>query len=523
MPRRTAPLRCLPLLVFAFVLWTGWVGIDFGKHWDEWRLLESVEHAMTSGVLLPGWYDYGAASFNTAVAAMGPEAVRVALDQSTPTRTEKQAQLGAAARTLGYRLTVRRIFLFLTHLTFLPIGILVYRWRQSVLEAVVASCLFLSLWEVQYHARWIAPDGLMMMWSTVALGCVVTAVREPGRSRSWLRLGAVATGFAIASKYPAGIMFVPLLVACRLVWGSGRELRREMLRLTGIVFVAFVVVTPGILIEPARFVSTVAYQVYHYGVKGHGAHTVDPLVEHMGRILQYLGSVAFSSSPWVALACSALVSVGIYDLVRREDRRVALVFLLFPVLYVLYFSAQKVMIVRNLLVVLPFMAILAARGVGCIVARLPSWRYRAVAVVLTAVAILYNLSVLYESAASVSYSAASDARQVAAYLERHASDRVFASPGVRSLFANASGLFTPAGSLDEADLMLFRANEVVDVNRWIVNRPGVYEIVAGSREVNWDYYPSWAGETPILCVGVRDARMLLPAMGEPDTSAAGAE
>jgi len=510
---RRSVLRWLPVLVFAFVLWTGLSGIDFGEHWDEWRLLESVEHALTSGVLLPGWYDYGSASFNTALVTMAPEAVRVALDRSTRTREEKQAQLGAAARAPSYQLSVRRAFLFLTHLTFLPIGVLVYRWRKSLLEAVVASCLFLSLWEVQYHARWVAPDGLMMMWSTVALLCVVTAVTESGRSRTWLRLGAVATGFAIGCKYPAGVMGVPLLVACRIVQGRARESWREMVRLTGIVLVAFVIVTPGMLIEPARFVSTVAYQVYHYGIKGHGAHTIHPFVEHMGRMLQYLGSVAFSPMPWVALFVSALMVVGIYDLVRRDDRRVTAVFLLFPVLYLLYFSAQKVMIVRNLLVVLPFMTILAARGVACIVAWLPSRPYRVVAVVLAIIPILYNVSFLYRSAASVRYATTSDLQQVSVYLERHPNDRVFVSPGVQSLLANASIPFTPARSLDVADRMLFRSSEILDDSQWITNRPGVYEVIAGSREVNWDYYPSWAGETPILCVGVRDARVLLPAMG----------
>jgi hypothetical protein len=47
----------------------------------------------------------------------------------------------------------------------------------------------------------------------------------------------------------------------------------------------------------------------------------------------------------------------------KESWRNALIVLLFPVVYLLYFSSQAAMIVRNYLVVAPFLFLLMARGV----------------------------------------------------------------------------------------------------------------------------------------------------------------
>jgi hypothetical protein len=55
-----------------------------------------------------------------------------------------------------------------------------------------------------------------------------------------------------------------------------------------------------------------------------------------------------------------LFSVGAAVLIR-EDMRVAPLLIALPVIYVLYFSNQRVMIARNLLFVMPFLAVLAGR------------------------------------------------------------------------------------------------------------------------------------------------------------------
>lgn len=495
--------------MFLLVLWTGLVGIDFGYHWDEKRLLDSVRAAVDSGRILPGWYDYGSVSFHLALAAVVPDAVRTVFRDHARTPEEVQAGLKSAVSDAGFPLRVRSIFLFLTHLTFLPVGLAVYVWRKDVVESALASCIFLSLWEVQYQARWIAPDGIMMFWATVALLCIVSAVTTSRFPVACLRLGAIAGGLALASKYPGGLVVVPLLFATRHVASRGG--RREYLRVLAFFFGAFIVANPGALLEPARFAAGIAHQVIHYGQTGHGAYTVGRGAEHMTLMALYLVRVVFAHVPWVSVALCVVMVVGIYDVVKSEKRPTAALLLMFPVLYLLYFSTQKVMIVRNLLVLLPYCSILAARGCGYLIRRVPSRPYRAAAAAIPLAAIAFNLSWLVTSGRSIEYRSGDDASRVSAYLEGHRDARAYLSPGVKSLLPQPlPESFHTTALVSDADVMLFRADEMRDNRKWIINRPGVYEVVGGSREVNWDYYATWMGESPVLAVGGRSIRALIP-------------
>ena len=63
---RNACHACLALLL-AFSLWTGLTGIDFGYHWDEHRVTDSVIAAARTGRPLPGWYNYPSVIFDVVI------------------------------------------------------------------------------------------------------------------------------------------------------------------------------------------------------------------------------------------------------------------------------------------------------------------------------------------------------------------------------------------------------------------------------------------------------------------------
>ena len=72
-------------------------------------------------------------------------------------------------------------------------------------------------------------------------------------------------------------------------------------------------------------------------------------------------TVCFSPYLPIALVIFVLAIIGIVSLIRQNWREGA-VLLAFPLFYLLYFAMQRVMVVRNLLAVIPFLAIAAARG-----------------------------------------------------------------------------------------------------------------------------------------------------------------
>ncbi len=59
------PIIFLALWLFAFS--TGWLGVDFGTHWDERKLMKSVRDTMQTGIILPGWYNYPSMIYDLAI------------------------------------------------------------------------------------------------------------------------------------------------------------------------------------------------------------------------------------------------------------------------------------------------------------------------------------------------------------------------------------------------------------------------------------------------------------------------
>ena len=48
----------LLITVLLFAFYTGFRGIDYGHHWDELRIISSVNDSIDNGIILPGWYHY---------------------------------------------------------------------------------------------------------------------------------------------------------------------------------------------------------------------------------------------------------------------------------------------------------------------------------------------------------------------------------------------------------------------------------------------------------------------------------
>jgi hypothetical protein len=126
----------------------------------------------------------------------------------------------------------------------------------------------------------------------------------------------------------------------------------------------YLITTPGTLLQPMLFLSALRFMSSHYA-SGHGAYTTSTGAPHLWRMLEYFLLVVPSPYLPVAIGCTALAAAGALRAVRQTPLWAALVFS-FPLLYVLYFSLQRVMIVRNLIAVAPFIAVAAALGAGAV-------------------------------------------------------------------------------------------------------------------------------------------------------------
>lgn len=493
--RRTAKGLALlvPLLLF---LWLGERGLDFGRHWDETLRWQSIRTAVQEETLLPDTFNYPSMSFWVSALALAPE-VASGVEIGKQKRGVFLEELASFTGTEEYHLRLRRCFLWLSALSLFWVWLAMLSWRGRWDEALLAASLLGLSWEVGYHARWAAPDVLMMMFSALCVMALLRALEVPERRR-WLWLGALAAGLATGTKYNAGLLLLPLL---GVGWATdrGRSLRERLVtsaQLFATFSATFLVTTPGAVLRPLVFLQNVRFEMRHYGELGHYGFTVGAGRDHLSRILEYVATVLPSPYLVPSLAVTLLVLVGV-GVVLRESRGKALLLVGVPLLYVAYVSTQRVMFVRNLLFLAPFGAVLAARGAGALADLVPGTRWRRVVGAAVGVLLLSNLY-FGVAAAETIRDRKSDrfVLELGEYLAGRRDARYFVTPQIAQRLKGAgvelpASVVTEVGEAAGCDYFVGWRHELRPVETWPGLMKGGFVRVFGPSEVNLEYYATW--------------------------------
>lgn len=310
-------------LSFAF----GALGIDFGQHWDQRKIVRTATETYETGILLPGWYNYPSLSYKLVMLASLPDAAAVVLSERgiAPQLVDfEYAAEGVLSisekvqeilNSSAFPLRARLFFLFVTLLTGFWTYALARQLGAARWTALLSAALLFSSWEFAYHARWIAPDGLLTQFGVLTILLVMLSLSADGYKRLvWLFLSAVAAGLTCGAKYYGGMFLLPVFLAA-FAYVRQQKLSYRELALLGIglmvVFAAtFILSTPGALVEPMRFYEGVSFEVYHYS-NGHFGYTVQAGIEHFTRYMTYLIFAGFSPYAPLALSVFLLAMVGV--------------------------------------------------------------------------------------------------------------------------------------------------------------------------------------------------------------------
>ena len=488
-------------LPFAFLVAVSLAGADFGSYWDDEAMFTKVRRALAPPpTLLPNAYDYPGVTFLMSVAALAPEALA---DPSLRRVVPDTSGLDSFTRSETYRIRTRSLFAIVSSLAVVWIAALSVVTGGNALEAFLASAFFAASWEVGYHLRWIAPDGVTAMLVVATVTCAAAALRASERERRWwLRGGAILAGLATGSKYSAWPAVLAIAAVVLLVPDGTRPIRlRELAQLAAMSVAAFLVVSPGTLLQPTLAASQIRAQAIHYAT-AHGIYTVGRGFEHLTRMLAY--DLLVLPSPYVAVAvgCSAASMAGAAALIRQSPRT-AVVVIGFPVFFTAYFALQRVMIVRNLLVIAPFAAVLAARGVR--IAWQSVGRYPIVgrAVLAIAVGLALALNIAYQVSAVASVRARAS-RSALDEFQAWRSQQPHGSIQTAGRLAQVDHDAAPAPA--DATVAVYALDAVhagARPNGW-----RTFARVFGPREVNLNYYPDWPGEEHIVLMSRAEARGL---------------
>lgn len=505
--------KWIPALLPLVIFWlTGVAGLDYGYHWDEPKLLESVRVSVYEGLYLPTFYNYPSVSHDLGVLAALPE-ILSNIDRNHLNELVFHGHIAAYQLDQpGVTLRTRLIFLTLTSLTIIWIYGLMLGWHGSVWLALFSSSFVAFSWEVAYHARWIAPDAILMQFGGLWLWCVVQAYHQPEQSR-WSWGSVMVAGLATGTKYPAGLLLLPTLLLIhwrgqsRLVHSqddtSVIPYKKLLLKAVFVFGLTYLMTTPGTLLQPFKFWNQVEFEMWHYSF-GHSKHTVSAGFEHLLKNIEYLSTVQLSHFPVIAILLFSLSLVGMIAL-WRESRRMMILIGLFPLLYLVYMSMQRAMLIRNLLILVPFVAVYAGLGMGWL------WRIlqvRWLRILLIGVAVIMmsvNAMWLVYAAQSITYRHTdAHVNDLRAWVSQHPDTTYYATTRV----VDTLGDDVPnniTSDLSMADEVLAYLKEIQEVDPMPSNIPRLFTRQFGSWEANVDYY-TWHGDDKIVVMSIDAVR-----------------
>ena len=510
-------LRVLPVVFpLALFVWTGLLGIDFGFHWDTPDHIAIISKTTETKTLLPigkplwitdpelsgGYYGYPSITYWLHLAGLVPEIIKAGGDISS-TRVKE------FVNSQAYVLRMRRIFLAVSSLAILWVYLTLLCWRGDWRQALLGAFLLAGSWEFAYHARWVATDALVLQFSALCLLMCVLALTDPAHRILFLRLGAAAAGLGVGAKYPAGALLLLVLTAAILTHSrTPWRMARLAMGLTAIMLATFLLTTPGALLQPWFFMAWLKFNQKHYAVSGHFGYDVPNQATHVKLILEYLSQSFFSAYRPVAIAVSAFVVAGMVVLLR-DAKRFAILLMVLPALYIAYLSSNRVMIVRNLLIVTPYLAVFAAVGAWFLLERVPRIARYGLAAALTAI-VGVNIAWLFASAKSIDEAKlpAWQIEQARRFVAEHANDRFYSSLEIRRrmrMSQEEARELTSEGRTGRSLVLTF-AREGDEFLQWPANDPDLTEKVIGPYEVNFNYYPTWSGHNRIVILRADRAR-----------------
>ncbi len=379
-----AALWAFLLTALAARLWGVGAGLPYLYHPDEPTNLVVIDRLAAGATLNPQFFNYPSLFFYLQAAAQ----VLLRLGGTLAGVWDRGVALGPQVQAMGDG--------FLAHPSVLVLG------RTLTVAASVATCglaalltrrlsgsrgaalltaalLALSPLAIE-NAPLVTPDTYAALFTLGALAAALGVLRAPGR-RSYLLAGA-AVGLAASVKYNAALVAVAVVVA-HLFNGfppasEGGLAARLRVWLGPLVLAGaagaliFALCTPYALLTPRAFVHDLLAESSHYA-SGHPGHEGAALAALLG---------ALGSSEGLALALAGAALLG------TSLRREALVLSIFTCAYLLFLGAFTVHFSRNLLPLLPALAVLAGLGAAALAQRARERLPRRLAAVCVAAVLL---------------------------------------------------------------------------------------------------------------------------------------
>ena len=522
-------------VITAVHLGTAVMGVHFGTHWDDYAVVGGMNQSVDTMKLSPEYFGYNgmyyvssalatapwlAAASPSVVQELGGE-LRRPLDVSrVPSLLQLQERLRTFYNSPEYLPRARVISSVLVSFLLLWLFLLMRALLPQRPWLAVSACLFAGLsWELNYHARFISIDALMAQFFVLELWALAKALTgdEVLKRIFWLVLATWAAALAFGCKVTGVFQFGLVLAVALFELPKTLPWTQRCVVLFGLVanfVMAFAVSTPVAFTDPVRVVFGLAQERRHYNVAEQTCtHCVDGWGDHVLQVLTWTSTSVGSMYRGVAVVLFLVCCWGAWRWLRNPHRLARYLFS-FLAVWLAFMTSNRLFIARNYLILIPFLAVAFAFGVGQLGALLErhawAWKKVVLPAAVCAVAVL-NAQWLWRAARSIE---TTTRQTILADVRRELSGTgrtVAMSARLKEVLEQEAAAPLQCLTADETPGQAFVLFSEVEQGAWKARQPFLVREVFSSFEVNYRWYPTWYGnnkESRVYEVDVTAAKAL---------------
>lgn len=477
-----------PFILYLFLLINGIAGAGFGEHWDEHAFLRPACESIHSISFLPHEYIYPSFCYYIILFAGWLYKMFTGISDARLLISSPE-----------FYFYIRTIFICISSLSVIWVYFLSLKITKDYYSSLLAGLILCGSYELSYHFRWAVSDCIVMQFA--ALSVLILFLKIERRNK--IIFSSLISGVCAGTKYTGGMILLNVLLF--IIITSVHEKRhiknilRELLLMGLFSLAGFLITTPGAVLENSKFIAGLKTQSMIYST-GHLGHTVDPGFDHFSKILLYTITEFFSGNDLLSILIFMLAFYGIIISIAQKKTSVICLFITL-LCYVIFISAYKVMIVRNIMYLLPFFAVFASIGFHDLKNHFSGPRERFAFMMITGIITL-------GSCVLVAFSSYDLNRKDRIDLSAELNDYIVSHPEEKFVLSGKSCVLMNKkkddnSSADNAYLLFFK-NEV-PVEFYKANIKGQFRDVIGVNDVNFDYYPTWSGKDRIIVMKYSDA------------------
>ncbi|MFA6923220.1 MAG: hypothetical protein WC223_03110 [Bacteroidales bacterium] len=474
-------LAITPIILYIFLFINGALGIRFGGHWDESIFIICVKKSIISGTYLPHKYIYP--SFCYYLILISGFIYKFFYSFS---------DINSLDTNYEFYVYIRYIFLAISSLCVIWVYILTFKVTKNYFASLIAGLIICSSFEFSYHSKWAVTDCIAVQFailSTLILFFNLNANKK-------IIFSSLIAGIAAGTKYTAGLVCLNIIIFIIIEFILNR--RDIKIIIKGIIvmclcfLVGFIFTTPGAVFEFKMFIDDLIWQKDVYS-NGHFGYAIQPGIYHFNKIFQYVIFVLFSKNVIISILIFIFSLIGfIFVFIRKEWNMLGLFIVM--LIYAIYVSFYKLMIVRNLLYILPYFAILSSFGFINISGIFKKFKLRISANILLLIVLLYSTSNVLASSLSIYNKKSFDLKkELNKYIKENVDKEFILSLNVSNIVNENN---KPPKSLKNAYLVFYKSE--IPYEMYTANIYNQFQKVIGIDDINLNYYPTWSGDDAII-------------------------